>query len=328
MKFSTLSLMAALWAACLFTGPMGALAQDEAPKPPDNVAVVNGVAITRNAFESEFKAATERMAATGQQLSGVQSMMMRKQIVESLINEELLVQECQKKDIQVTDDQVNTEIDGIKNRFPSEADFNTALEQRGMSTSDLRDKLKRRIAIQQLIEAEVPKEFDTTDAERQTFYDEHPEMFTRPERVRASHILIQLKPDADETASKAAREKIEEVRKKLDAGEDFAELAKAHSEGPSGPKGGDLGYFSKGRMVKPFEDAAFALKTGETSEVVQTDFGLHLIRVTDHQPEETVAFEDAKEDIGRMLVDQKRRGALETYINGLRGEAKIEQPNG
>lgn len=268
---------------CLLAGSTTVLAEEAKTKPPENIAVVNGIPITMTTFEVELQAAMERLARSGQPPSGVQGMMLRQQIVESLINEELLFQESRNKEIQISEDQLSTEYQNIKSRFSTETDFNKALEQRGMTDAGLRDKLRRRMAIQKLVENEIPQAFETTEADKQKFYAEHPDMFTRPESVRASHILIKLEPESDEKKTAEAQKKIEDVQKELDAGGNFAELAKTHSEGPSGPNGGDLGYFSRGRMVKPFEDAAFALKKGETSKVVRTDFGLHLIRVTDRK---------------------------------------------
>jgi peptidyl-prolyl cis-trans isomerase C len=254
-------------------------------------------------------------------------MLLRKQVIDSLINEELLVQESNKQGITVSADLINDEIERIKSQFPGEEEFNKALEQRQMTGDDLRKKLERRQAIQQLLEKEVPVGEDPTEADKEKFYTDNPEMFTSPESVRASHILIKLKPDADQEATSEANKKIKDIQDKLDAGEDFAELAKTHSEGPSNVKGGDLGYFTRGKMVKPFEDAAFTLKTGETSPVVQTDFGLHLIRVTDRKSEETVAYKDAEADIARMLVQDDRRNRFEAYMEDLKSKADIQQPD-
>lgn len=328
MKFMNQSFLAAIALVCLLAGSTAVLAENTEAQPPGNIAVVNGTPITMATFESELQAAMERLARSGQPPSGIQGMMLRQQIVESLINEELLFQESRKKKVQIPEAQLSTEYDSIKSRFPTETDFNKALEQRGMTDADLRDKLRRRMAIQKLVEDEIPQAFETSEADKQKFYAEHPDMFTRPESVRASHILIKLEPESDEKTTAEAQKKIEDVQKKLDAGGDFDEVAKAHSEGPSGPNGGDLGYFSRGKMVKPFEDAAFALKKGETSKVVRTDFGLHLIRVTDRKAKETVAYKDAEPDIGRMLSDEKRRTALESFVEGLRSQADIERTNG
>jgi peptidyl-prolyl cis-trans isomerase C len=314
-------------AACLLAGPVTVAAQESPAAEFDAIAVVNGTPITRQTFESEFQAAMERMAAAGQSPSGIQGMLLRKQVIDSLVNEELLVQESNKQGIAVSADLINDEIERIKSQFPGEEEFNKALEQRQMTGDDLRKKLERRQAIQQLLEKEVPVGEDPTEADKEKFYADNPEMFTSPESVRASHILIKLEPDADQEATSEANRKIKDIQDKLDAGEDFAELAKSHSEGPSNVKGGDLGYFTRGKMVKPFEDAAFTLKTGETSPVVQTDFGLHLIRVTDRKSEETVAYKDAEADIARMLVQDDRRNRFEAYMEDLKSKADIKQPD-
>ncbi|MGD9017145.1 MAG: peptidylprolyl isomerase [Desulfobacterales bacterium] len=316
-----------LAAVCLLAGPVTAAAQESPAAESDTIAAVNGTPITRQTFDSEFQAAMERMAAAGQAPSGIQGMLLRKQVIDSLINEELLVQESNKQGITVSADLINDEIERIKSQFPGEEEFNKALEQRQMTGDDLRKKLERRQAIQQLLEKEVPVGEDPTEADKEKFYTDNPEMFTSPESVRASHILIKLKPDADQEATSEANKKIKDIQDKLDAGEDFAELAKTHSEGPSNVKGGDLGYFTRGKMVKPFEDAAFTLKTGETSPVVQTDFGLHLIRVTDRKSEETVAYKDAEADIARMLVQDDRRNRFEAYMEDLKSKADIQQPD-
>ncbi len=316
---------AVMAAACLLAGPVTGTAQDSPAAETDTIAVVNGTPITRQTFDSEFQAAMERMAAAGQTPSGIQGMLLRKQVIDSLINEELLVQESKKQGIQVSSDQVNGEIERIKSQFPSEEEFDNALEQRQMTGEDLREKLERRQAIQTLLEKEVPIGEDPTEADKEKFYADNPEMFTSPESVRASHILIKLEPDADPETTSEANKKIKDIEEKLDAGEDFAELAKTHSEGPSNVKGGDLGFFTRGKMVKPFEDAAFTLKSGETSPVVQTDFGLHLIRVTDRKSEETVAYKDAEADIARMLVQDDRRERFEAYMESLKNKADIQQ---
>ncbi|MFZ7128533.1 MAG: peptidylprolyl isomerase [Desulfobacterales bacterium] len=325
MKRFTHGLLWAVAVLWLVTGADIVLGQDTDAKSPDHVAVVNGTPILKSAFDAEFAAVMERLARSGQMPSAVQDEMLQEQIVDNLINEELLAQESRKKEIAVEPSEVDAELQGIKERFPSEAEFQSALAQGNMSEAQLQDKLRRHLAIRKLIEGEISSDFEPEEGESQKFYDEHPDMFVQPEKVRASHILIQLQPDADEKGTAEAREKIEGIQKQLKDGADFAELAKEHSEGPSSPQGGDLGYFTRGRMVKPFEDAAFGLKPGETSDVVRSDFGFHLIRVTDRQAEQTVPFDDAKDDIDRMLSEQKRREAMKVYVDGLRSQAEIQK---
>jgi peptidyl-prolyl cis-trans isomerase C len=128
--------------------------------------------------------------------------------------------------------------------------------------------------------------------------------------VRASHILIKADPQADESQKAAARKKIKEIQNKLSKGEDFTALAREYSEGPSGTKGGDLGYFSRGQMVKPFEDAAFTSAPGQVSDIVETRLGYHLIKVTEKKPETIVAYADIKDQLQEYLKQKKGSRAI------------------
>ena len=151
-----------------------------------------------------------------------------------------------------------------------------------------------------------------TQDEIKTYYAEHPEEFEVPQTVEARHILIQLAPDADPQTVEAARQRALEVRAKALAGEDFAALARQYSDGPSKDKGGYLGTFGRGKMVKSFEDAAFALGAGEISEPVRTDFGWHIIKVEKQNPARTLALAEVEDRIRDQLTERKARAlALE-----------------
>jgi len=141
----------------------------------------------------------------------------------------------------------------------------------------------------------------------------------------ASHILIKVDSKADASKKAEARKKIEKIQKKVKKGEDFAALAKEFSEGPSGAKGGDLGYFKRGQMVKPFEDVAFALKPVEVSDIVETRFGYHLIKVIDKKPEKVIAFAEVKDKLQQYIKRQKIQGQVNQYIEELKGKAKIDR---
>ena len=117
----------------------------------------------------------------------------------------------------------------------------------------------------------------------------------------------------------------EDLQGKLQKGEDFGALAKEYSEGPSGPKGGELGYFTRGQMAKPFEDAAFAMKPGEVSGKVETRFGYHLIKVTDKTPETTMSYDDVKDRLGEFLKQKKMQEEINVYVKSLEEQAKIER---
>lgn len=293
--------------------------------PADMIAVVNGTVITKGEFDRVRDYELRRAEQSGQQIPEAQMKKVEDSILDSLIVGELLFQESKKKGVQVKPETVNEQLTIIKQRFPSEAEFNKALEKNNMTESKIRADISRDMAIQQLIDKEVDQKVKITDEESQTFYDTNPKFFQQPERVKASHILIKIDEGASEEKKAEARKKIKDIQKKVQKGEDFAALAKTYSEGPSAPKGGDLDYFGRGQMVKPFEEAAFSLKPNETSDIVETKFGYHLIKVVDKQPAKKMAYADVKDRINKHLKDQKLRTERQLYFDKLKEDAKIEK---
>ena len=240
-----------------------------------------------------------------------------------MIEEELLFQEANTQGIAITDQRVADELARVKGRFPSEEEFQTTLTALKMSEADLKRKIRRGLTIQQLI-GKLVADVEVTEEEMKTFYETNPSLFETPEQVQARHILIKVAPADDEAAKKAALQKIRDIQKQIKAGEDFAQLAQSHSEGPSSVKGGDLGFFRRGQMVKSFEDTAFALEKGEVSDVVETRFGYHLIQVTDRRPAGTIGFEEAKARIAQNIKKEKDGKVVREYLEKLRAQAEIK----
>jgi peptidyl-prolyl cis-trans isomerase C len=301
-----------------------AIAADK-KSPGDMIAVVNGTIITRGEFDRVRNYELKRAAQSGQQIPEAQMQKIENSILDSLIVGELLFQESKKKGVQVKPEIVDEQFTVIKQRFPSEAEFNKALEENNMTESKIKADISRDMAIQQLIDKEVDQKVKITDEESKTFYEDNPQFFQQPERVKASHILIKVDEGASEEKKAGARKKIKDIQEKVKKGEDFATLAKTYSEGPSAPRGGDLDYFGRGQMVKPFEDAAFSLKPNETSDIVETRFGYHLIKVFDKQPAKKMAYADVKDRIDKHLKDQKLRTKRQLYFDKLKKDAKIEK---
>ena len=171
----------------------------------------------------------------------------------------------------------------------------------------------------------VGKEVVVTDEEVRRFYDANEKGFLAPEQVRARHILIRVPSDASGEERKKAREKIEGVGGRIRKGEDFARLAAELSEDSnSRMNGGDLGFFTKGQMAKPFEEAAFSLKPGQVSGVVETEFGYHLIKVEEHQEARMVTFDAVKEQIRGRLRGEATRLKGEELIRKIARDAGME----
>ena len=325
MKFSNcrrLNQIAAILIFVLLSLP--AMAADKNPAG-GKVAVINGVGITQAHFDKELKVHLDRVSRQGQQINEEQTEALKKDVLEGLIEREVLYQESQKAGIKVDEQKVNDQMAGIKKRFPNEEEFKKALASMGLTEEEVRTQIQRGLAIRGLIDQKVANGIVVTDQETKTFYDDNPQFFKQPEQVKASHILIKVEPTADDATKAADRKKIEDIRNKLTEGGDFAELAKEYSEGPSAPKGGDLGYFRRGQMVKPFEDAAFSMKINEVSGLVESRFGYHLIKVYDKKPEQTMAYADVKDRIAQRLKAEKIQKAAKEYVNNLKKDAKIEK---
>ena len=185
----------------------------------------------------------------------------------------MLYQESIKKGYDIQPAELDSEFETIKARFANQQGFQQALDDMNISEADFKQQVKKGLSIQKLLGKEIYEKLVVTDQESRSFYDNNPNFFQKPEQVRASHILIKVAADDDDEKKAAARKKIEDVQEKIKAGEDFAQLAEAYSEGPSSTQGGDLGYFDRQKMVKPFSDAAFRLQPGEISPIVETRFG-------------------------------------------------------
>ncbi len=295
-------------------------------QPPEGkVAVVNGSVITRADFDREMSRVRQRLLSMGKPPSDSQLAEIKKEVLESLIGRELLYQESEKKGVIVDEAAFNEELRKLKERFPSEAEFKSALSRANLSEAAFKSELKRGMAIQQFIDKQFVQKITVSDGESKTYYDSHPDLFKQAERVRARHILIKVDPGADESQKAEARKKMKEIQEKVQKGEDFAALAKEYSEGPSSARGGDLGYFRRGQMVKPFEEAAFRLQPGEVSETVETEYGYHLIMVVEKKPGTTIAYKDVKDRLQQHLKREKVRKEVSLYVEKLEEKAKVER---
>jgi peptidyl-prolyl cis-trans isomerase C len=308
----------------LTTFPPLILAEDTKP-PTDKAAVVNGTVITQDELDSQMNMVVDRLQASGRFPDVSQLEEIRGQVLENLIARELLYQESQKKGIKISEEEVNEQLVSLKGQFPNEEEFNKALKRMNLTEASIKEKLARDLSLKKLIDHEVAPKVKLSDMDIRAFYENNPETFKQPERVKASHILVKVDPKADASQKAEAQKKIDLVQAKLQKGEDFGALAKEYSEGPSGPKGGELGYFTRGQMVKPFEDAAFAMKPGEVSGKVETRFGYHLIKVTDKTPETTMSYDDVKDRLGEFLKQKKMQEEINVYVKRLEEQAKIER---
>lgn len=269
------------------------------------VAKVNGENITSDALERDLLVIRKRFERSGRELKEDQLPNVKKEVLENLINRVLLKQESEKQGIKIEPAKIEEQLGEMKKRYDNPAEFEENLKQAKITEAGLKEQIRLGLAIQQLIQQKFVQNTTISDKEAKAYYEENRARFSQPEQVKASHILIKADKDADETQKDEARKKIEKIQKRVEKGEDFASLAKELSEGPSASKGGDLGFFGHGSMVKPFETAAFSLNPDEISDVVETQFGYHLIKVTDKKPAKQVTYEEVQDKLKQFLKQQK-----------------------
>jgi peptidyl-prolyl cis-trans isomerase C len=283
------------------------------------VAVVNGTALSNERF-NDAVARNEmqmRRQSQGAPISETQLNDMKSNILEGMINEELLYQKAQERGISASESEVEQQIQQYKGQYGEEG-FASALANAGMNEEQLRSEISRSLTIQNLLEEEVTSGIDVTDEEARQFYEENTQMFEESQSVKASHILIDTRDAETDEAKAEARGRAEDLLEQLEGGADFAELAREYSEGPSAQNGGSLPQFSRGEMVPPFEEAAFALEPGEISDVVETRFGFHIIRVEEKSEGGATPYEEVEPQIVQYLEQQKQQEAVQAYLDELK----------
>jgi peptidyl-prolyl cis-trans isomerase C len=304
-----------------------ALSGQEAVKPvpadlPEVIARVNGETITKIDFERAVQSLEGR---AGQPVPPAQRDTVYRGILDELVGYRLLTQEAAMRKVTVPDADVSAQIAQIQGQFPTPEAFTKVLAERNVTIEQVRADTRRDMLVAKLLRDEIDAKTAVTPEQVTDFYTKNPDQFKQPERVRASHILISAAKDADVATKAQARAKAEAVLKDVKAGKDFAALAKQHSQDPgSAVQGGDLGFFTQGQMVGPFNDAAFSLAPGATSDLVETDFGFHIIRVVDKQTGRTVPLDEVKTKVEEYLRNQNRRLQTDAFVGGLKAKGKIE----
>ncbi len=292
--------------------------------PFDVIAKVNGTPITR----AEVDRATKILAAQNrmpQNLDPEAKKQMESAALDQLISAELVYQAGLKLEIKDLDKQVADKAAQGKARFTTPAEYEAALKANNITDKEVLELIRKDVVIGNLLEKEIVSKMTISDADIKKFYEENQDKFKQPESYHASHILIGVKPEATPEEKLKARDKAEALRKRILAGEDFAALAKAESSCPSSAQGGDLGFFGKGEMVPPFENATAALKPGEISGVVETQFGYHIIKLVEKKEGGVAKLDVVKGEIETYLKRLKMQKAVSDYVAKMKSSAKIEK---
>lgn len=295
------------------------------------VATVNGSNITVKQYKSTlelYKESLEAMYGTTiwdtEVEDGVKYKDKFKEIMlDQMIDIEAVIQKAKKDGLTPSKEEVDKAFEELKKNIDADEEYKKKLKDKGIDDTYLRQQQEQDLTIQKYKE-NFEKNVKISDEEMKKYYDEHKKDYYKDE-VKASHILISTVDEngkeLSEAKKKEAKKKAEEVLKKAKSGEEFSQLAKEYSDDTgSAANGGDLGYFTKGQMVEPFEKAAFSLKVGQISDIVESQFGYHIIKVYD-KIDEQLPFDDVKDEIKNTLIEDKYIANIEEISK----KAKVEK---
>ncbi|MDP6335263.1 MAG: peptidylprolyl isomerase [Nitrospinaceae bacterium] len=314
-------------------GPLKGM--NQIPSIPNVVARVNGSEIPAKYIKFEFMRALRNVRAP---MTSPQKDKMVRKIIDKEVVRELMYQEGHKLNLKADPKVVESELESLRSAYKNNEEFNKALDQRNITESDLKRSIEVDALARVILEKQVKGKVKIDDTEVHKYYDDNKESFHRPEAFRVSHVLISpFPPDLIRSSKieelqakkgeleKKAREKILEVQKEMKGGADIAELAKKYSHDEvSAENGGDLGFFYAEGVEKSFAEAVEKLKVGEVTDVVETKFGFHLIKLTGSKPSEYAPFKDMEEAIQKQLFMEKAQDRVADYVASLRKKAKIE----
>lgn len=294
--------------------------------PPGDgpVAVVDGVKVGRERFEREFIRTIERYQKARHEVKPALRERLKDNIVRRLVDQTLIEQQAKKMGIELDQAEMDRRWAEHKKRYGSLEAFEAFLERAGTTADDVRRGFEEN-HLREKVFRQVGEAVTVSGEEVRKFYDDNRARYDEPEMIRASHILIRVPPGATDEQVAAKRKLAQEVRAKAKAkGADFSQLAGQYGEDPTKDRGGDLGFFPKGRMVAEFEKVAWKLKVNEISKVVKTQFGFHIIQKTAHRKAARKSFDSVSEMIERSLLARKRNEAVRAAMEQWRQEAKVE----
>jgi peptidyl-prolyl cis-trans isomerase C len=306
-------------------------AAEVAVDPEKVVVTLNGTPIREKEVSAECDkradAQAAQMAAKGWPSDESSKKMLRDYfrdtVLDTLMERALIAEQLKINKIEITDADVDARfLEMIKEAGRTLEQAEEDLKQQNRTIKDVKGQIYWHVGIEKLFNT-LAKEKNVTEADAKKYYDENPTYFVQPEQVRASHILIKTE-GMDEAAKAEAKKKIEDILKKARGGEDFAALAKTYTEDPGSKDTGGEYTFPKGKMVPAFETAAFALEPNQISDVVETQFGYHIIKLSEKIPAKTWSFDEVKT---RLIADMKRQKIGQfwnQFVGDVRKVAKIE----
>ena len=290
-----------------------------------NALRVNGVDISYQryiGFYQEYQRSKNvAVGARGDQLPLLTRL--RKEAMELLIEQEVLLQAAEAENIEVVSGEVDAALAEVSAPFNNPDEFRRRLETEGYTKDSYRKHLQRMIAASKYLDG-IRAETNVSDEELQAYYRDNEYRLTLPEQVRVRHILLSWKPLGKPDDRAALHQQMADILKKARAGEDFAGLAREYSEDSTRLDGGDVGLFHRGQMVPVFEAAAFSLKPGQISDIIETPFGVHILRLEERKEARLLPLDEVREQLRDHIRKEKMDKVVDAKKAELREQAEID----
>jgi parvulin-like peptidyl-prolyl isomerase len=307
---------------------------------PQVVARVNGVPLASEVLQRELFAFRFQSKQNGKEIKPEDEYSIARELLKLVVARELVVQKTKTLGISITDQRIEIQLKNIEDQFPSHESFITALAFQHMNIASLKEKIERTLLEDELMRQEIAPKVKVLDQTIKEYYDENKARFTKPVMYRVSHILTTTLRPAGKTEDKAsqikaarltkminaeAKDKINLILKKIDSGENFSDLAKQYSEDKvSNESGGALGELHPDSTIPEISAEMIKLYEGETSGIIQSEFGYHIIKLEEIIPSKLIPFSETKTDIMNLLLKLETHKLFTTYVEDLGNHAKIE----
>ncbi len=301
---------------------LGTLSVTAAPELPDVVATVDGEPVT----SADVMRLADTFILANRQERSKMSLAERKdvylQVANEIINDRLLVKAA--KGTVVTDAEIDKRYADLKKNYKTDAEFREQLIKVGQTEASVRENIRVATMEEKWIVSQVAGQDKAEPDEIEKTYKENMKTFVTPEKIRASHILIQIYSGDSPAVEKAKETKAKELAQRATKGEDFAVLAREYSEdGDTRPNGGDLGYFDKSTPTI-FGDTVLNMKSGEIAGPIRSKVGFHVLKVTERIPPTQMTLDQVRSRVTALIEAEKRKVAVQMLLESLRAKAKIE----
>ncbi len=287
------------------------------------VAEVNGVPITRQQFQIDYRQAVNDYARKGNPINEAYLRDLRARLTDYLVETELLLQDARRRGVAISEQELARKLaeEGLSASRQDRID--AALEAAGMNWDQYREQRRRALVIEKLIRDHIASHVVIRDQDVEAYYADNAQRFRIPERLHIRHITLRLPPDADVSQKAAVRERILAIERQYLSGQAFSDLAYKYSEDPSRQNRGDAGFVDARLAARTFGERVLEIPTGKVGQPLETPFGYHLVAIEERQPGRDIPLDEARDGIRQTLFRQRASAPVKAYVKGLRENATI-----